>query len=123
MPIATRAAGAAAAVLLAASSVATAQSLKNLAPECKAPPAPAIPAAATATEEQLVDAQGDLKAFLAAGDAYLKCLQEAEAALGDTITPEQQQVLLNAYNSMVDTMQHSGTLFNEAVRAFKQRSK
>ncbi len=115
-----RAALAAALVLLVAAG-APAQSLTTLAPDCRAPQAPDVPDGTTANEDELVAAQQRLKAFLADGDEYLKCLQNAEAALGDTIMPEQQQVLLGAYNSMVDTMQYAGTRFNEAVRAFKAR--
>lgn len=97
------------------------QSLQILAPDCRAPDPPPIPDGNTASEPQLEAAQTRLKSYLADGDEYLNCLTKAEESLGSTIMPEQKAVLVGAYNSMVDSMQASGTMFNDAVKAFKAR--
>ncbi len=110
------------ATALLASGPSVAQSLAILAPGCREPESVDVPAAGTATEAELEKAGPRVKSFVANGEEYLKCLQMAEASLGDTITPEQRAALLGAYNSTVDRMQATGTMYNQAVRAWKERN-
>jgi len=92
----------------------------ELADTCGTGPAkPQIPNGRTATEEEMLAAQRQLKSFLAEGDDYLGCLDEVEQGWGDGVTDEQRAVVLIFHNRMVDEMQATADLFNQAVRAFK----
>jgi hypothetical protein len=87
--------------------------------KCKIPDRPEIPNGRSATEEEMMTAQGKLKAYLASGDGYLACLDTLRAGWGETATPEQLEIHTVLYNRMVDDMQATGDLFNQSVRAFK----
>lgn len=87
--------------------------------KCKAPTKPEIPNGRNATEDEMLDSQRKLKDYLANGDTYLSCLDELEAGWGENETDEQRAVIVIFHNRMVDEMQSTGDLFNQAVRAFK----
>jgi hypothetical protein len=87
--------------------------------KCKVPERPAIPNGRSATEEEMLDAQKKMKAYLAGGEAYLGCLDQLKAGWGEAPTPEQMEIHVLLYNRMVDEMQATGDLFNQSVRAFK----
>lgn len=87
--------------------------------KCKVPERPEVPNGRSATEDEMLAAQGKLKAYLAAGDAYLACLDTLKAGWGEAATPEQMEIHVLLYNRMVDEMQATGDLFNQSVRAFK----
>ena len=93
----------------------------ELAAECKRPPRPAIPDGATSTEEQLVQAQTDVKHFLGEADVYLACLQKAEAKLDPETEEHRRHALATAHDEMVDQMHLVGDEFNVAVRRFKEQ--
>lgn len=87
--------------------------------KCKVPDRPEIPNGRSATEEDMLGAQTKLKAYLASGEAYLGCLDTMKTGWGEAATPEQLEIHVLLYNRMVDEMQATGDLFNQAVRAFK----
>lgn len=87
--------------------------------KCKVPDRPDIPNGRSATEDDMLGAQTRLKNYLAAGDAYLVCLDTLKAGWGETATQEQMEIHVLLYNRMVDEMQATGDLFNQSVRAFK----
>ena len=89
--------------------------------KCKAPSPPSIPNGNRASEEEMVEAQGKLKAYIAEGDNYLACLQEIEITWGPEATDEQKTVLTIYHNSVVESMQNSADLFNSALRVYKSR--
>ena len=89
--------------------------------KCKAPSPPSIPNGNRASEEEMVEAQGKLKAYIAEGDKYLACLQELEIMWGPEETDEQKTVLTIYHNSVVEAMQNSADLFNSALRVYKSR--
>ena len=89
--------------------------------KCKMGTKPAVPNGRTATEEEMLNAQKGLKAYLADGDAYTACLKQVEAGWGEAVTEEQKAVIVIFHNRAVDEMQSTADLFNQAVRAFKGR--
>ncbi|MGH8246242.1 MAG: hypothetical protein ACREUU_07395 [Gammaproteobacteria bacterium] len=91
----------------------------ELAAKCAAPGRPEIPNGRTATEEEMLSAQKALKSYLADGDTYIGCVDALEQSLGEEPTDEQRSVVLIFHNRMVDEMQATADLFNQAVRAFK----
>lgn len=93
----------------------------ELAPDCKRPARPEIPDGAASTEEQLVQAQTDVKHFLGEADVYLACLKKAEAGLDPETEEHRRHALTTAHNEMVDQMHLVGDEFNVAVRRFNNR--
>jgi hypothetical protein len=87
--------------------------------KCKYPTRPEIPNGRTATEEEMMSSQKSMKDYLAQGDGYLACLDQVNAGWGETATEEQKAVIVIFHNRMVDEMQTTADLFNQAVRAFK----
>jgi cyclophilin family peptidyl-prolyl cis-trans isomerase len=87
---------------------------------CNSPAVPALPDAETATESEMVSAQRQVRAFVAAGEMYLGCLakiidDEARAA------PE-RNAAVSEHNRMVAELEQVAAAFNERLRTFKARS-
>jgi hypothetical protein len=92
---------------------------------CKKPDKPAIPAAETVTEPELLAAQKLVKTYTTDGQQYLECLKGLEAA--NTTTDEKQKSaaadeIVGLYNTMVDDMHAVADSFNQAVRVYKTRA-
>jgi hypothetical protein len=88
--------------------------------ECPYPDVADIPDGATATNDQMVDGQKTVKAYMAEMDAYLKCLDDEEAALSEEQkTPEEHALRVEKYNAAVDVMEATAAAFNEQVREYK----
>ena len=86
---------------------------------CAAPTIPAIPAEEGVTQEQLVAAQKELKAYIKVGNDYLGCLDSKEKAWGKDENDTQKAVVTAMYNKTVDTMTETANTFNTRVRDFK----
>ena len=84
----------------------------------------AMPDGATATEQQMVDTQRQVKAYVAEMEAYLACLDKEAAALKASGTMTEEQVLINdkRYNSAVELMQGVAERFNVQVRIFRDNN-
>jgi len=85
-----------------------------------------LPDGATASKEDMIAAQKDVKAYVASMDAYLGCIEGDEAAavlsLGDVDedTKRQRADLFNKkYNAAVEQMNLVAEEFNIQVRAYK----
>ncbi len=78
-----------------------------------------IPDGSKASTEEMVEAQKRVKAYMAEMEAYLKCIDEEEAALGEEITAEQRALNISRHNAAVDTMEQVAAAFNEQIRAYK----
>ena len=85
-----------------------------------------LPDGATASKEDMIAAQKDVKAYVASMDEYLNCMEGDEAAailaLGDVDedTKRQRADLFNKkYNAAVEQMNLVAEEFNVQVRAYK----
>ncbi|MFT5131852.1 MAG: hypothetical protein ACI9SC_000314 [Gammaproteobacteria bacterium] len=87
--------------------------------KCNYPKQPEIPNGRTASEEDLVAAQGNMKAYMAEGDEYIACITKVEEGWGDSASDEQKAIIVLFNNKVVDDMQAVADLFNSAVRAYK----
>lgn len=92
---------------------------------CKKPEKPAVPAAETVTEAELLAAQKAVKSYTTDGQQYLECLKGIEAS--NTTTDENQKnaaadEIVALYNTMVDDMHVVADNFNQAVRVYKTRA-
>ena len=86
---------------------------------CAPPAVPALPDARSVSEAEMVASQRQVREFVAAGDAYLACLdrvindEERAAGLRNAAVEE--------YNRMVAAMEAIAAGFNEQIRIFKAR--
>lgn len=86
---------------------------------CTEPAAVALPDGATATTEQMVAGQKQVKQYVAAAEDFLTCLEQTEAEAGEALTEEQQQANVARYNAVVDKMESTAQGFNEQIQAYK----
>lgn len=89
--------------------------------KCSYPKAPSIPNGKNSTEEQLLETQRKMKAYLAEGDEFIACLHRVEDSWSDEDKVEKQSFVVMFHNRMVDDMNEVADLFNTSVRAFKGR--
>ena len=86
---------------------------------CAAPAVPALPDARSVSEAEMIASQRQVREFVAAGDAYLACLdrvindEDRAASLRNAAVEE--------YNRMVASMEAIAAGFNEQIRIFKAR--
>lgn len=72
---------------------------------CDKPEPPALPDPDAAVTAQMIKAKNDMKDYIGAAEAYLKCVESDS----------------KRYNAMVDTMQKAAEEFNAIVRKYKDR--
>ncbi len=87
--------------------------------KCTYPTQPTIPNGKSASEDELVTAQGKMKGYLADGDEFIACLHRVEDSWNEEEKEEKQSFVVMFHNRMVDDMEEVADLFNSAVRAFK----
>lgn len=89
---------------------------------CDNPPVVAIPDGKTATEDQLLAAQTQVKSYLSAMEQYLACLNDELEAAGDDAPSEFKSLMVTRHNSAVSEMEAVAQAFNEQVKAFRERN-
>ena len=87
--------------------------------DCKPPAAPEIPDGGSASTEQMIAGQRRMKAFVADGQAYLKCI-DAVADDKDRATID-RNAAIGEHNRMVGELERSAADFNDQLRSFKAR--
>ena len=99
-----------------------------LALACDYPKRVDIPNGATATKEELLQGQRDVKAYVAEMEEYLDCIVTTEKAARsdmDDLEPEVEQqredMLNKKYNAAVDEMETVAAAFNTQVQAYRSR--
>ncbi len=99
-----------------------------LALACDYPQRASVPDGNTATKEQMIEGQRGVKAYIAAMEEYLACIESAEqetVAGNDDLEEDARQqriaMLNKKYNAAVDEMNLVAAEFNIQVRAFKER--
>lgn len=89
--------------------------------ECPAPKPPSIPNGKTATQEDLLATQKELKSYLAHGDEFLACIDHIQDSWSEEDRKQYVNLVVSFHNRMVDDMNEVADLFNTSVRAFKGR--
>jgi peptidyl-prolyl cis-trans isomerase A (cyclophilin A)/peptidyl-prolyl cis-trans isomerase B (cyclophilin B) len=87
--------------------------------DCDAPATPTLPDAATATEAEMISAQRQVRAFVAAGETYLACL--ATIIDDEDRAAEERNTAVSEHNRMVAELEQIAAAFNERIRAFRAR--
>ena len=95
------------------------QSAAQIADDCVPPTRPAITDGSTASRDEMVAAQGRVKQFVAAGDAYIACL--AKIIDKPERTPVDRNAATAEHNRMVAAMEQAAGDFNAQIRIFKSR--
>jgi len=83
---------------------------------CEFPDVPEIPAAAGATMEQMVGAQGAIQEYITESNELLDCLTEITD--NEELPAEDRQVAINAYNAEVSSQEELAARWNDVRTAF-----
>ncbi len=100
--------------------------------DCERPDRPTVPNGAESTMEQMVEGQTAVKAYVAAGDEFIACLEEAEKSTIAAIDKDDEEAMaaaqaqnaerIKTHNEMVDEMQTVAGEWKESMTAFKAKS-
>ena len=92
---------------------------------CDVPVAPPTPNGESATYEEMVSAQDEVKAFQTANTEYLECVdnqmtsEKAAVDEGDKSAEERYTLAAADYNAAVSREEQVAADFNAAIRAYK----
>ena len=96
---------------------------------CDYPAQASIASGANASKDEMIASQRSVKAYMAAMEEYLACLEktEADAVAGQTeLTDEEkanrEATMTKKYNAAVEQMELVAAQFNEEVRAYRAQS-
>ncbi|MFK7731537.1 MAG: hypothetical protein AB8B48_07925 [Pseudomonadales bacterium] len=99
--------------------------------ECDRPERPAVPNGSEATMDDMVAGQTAVKAYVADGDAYIKCLEaEENSAMSDVDSSDENAVAaaeaanaerIKTHNEVVDEMTTVAGEWKESMTAFKSK--
>ncbi len=87
---------------------------------CEVPEVVIVPEGATASADQLRNAQARIRDYMGSMDDYIACLESRIASVGgpDQAPAAYMTLMINRHNAAVDEMSHVMQLFNEQVRAY-----
>ena len=95
------------------------RSAAQLVTDCTAPELPTLPDGTKANLDEMMAGQKQVKAFVAAGETYLKCLTKV---IDNKERPiEERNAAVNEHNRMVSAMEQQAATFNEQIKKFKTR--
>ncbi|MDH3546523.1 MAG: hypothetical protein OEN22_05460 [Gammaproteobacteria bacterium] len=96
---------------------------------CDYPQRAQVPDGDSATKDEMIEGQKSVKAYMAAMEDYLACIEAEEkdaVAELEEAEPEEleqrQEMMTKKYNAAVEEMEIVAAQFNEQVRAYKGRS-
>ena len=96
---------------------------------CDYPKRAKLPIGAIATSEEMLAGQNSVKAYMAAMDGYLACIDtEEKDAVATLVDPSDDELarrdaaITKKYNAAVEEMEIHAARFNEEVRAYKAQS-
>lgn len=86
---------------------------------CENPTMVSVPDGRTASMEQLLAAQSGVKAYMAAMEEYLACLNNELEAAGEDAPAEFKSLMVTRHNTAVSEMETVAAAFNTQVQAYK----
>ena len=96
---------------------------------CDYPAQASIVNGANATKDEMIESQRSVKAYMAAMEEYLACLEKSEADavagqpdLSDEEKANREAAMTKKYNAAVEQMELVAAQFNEEVRAYRAQS-
>jgi len=88
--------------------------------ECERPETTVIPDGASATLEEMLEAQAGVRAFLDAMNGYIDCMDARIEAAAEDTPPETINGWIEARNSAVGEEEALAARFNEERQAYQQ---
>ncbi len=100
----------------------------GMAQECMVPDTPKTPIGSSATLEEMIAAQDEVKSFQAANSEYLNCIDQkmiAEKKLVATDSAAEERYALAAadYNAAISREEKVAEDFNRAIKAYKSANR
>jgi len=86
---------------------------------CEAPAPVAIPDGATATREQMLAAQAEVRAYSAAMNEFIACIDSEGEAQGEQAPAEFKSLIIERHNAAVTELEGVAAAFNEQLKAFR----
>jgi len=86
---------------------------------CEAPAVVAVPDGKTATMDQLLAAQSQVKSYMAAMQQFLACVDMEADAKGADAPAEYKAMMVDRHNTAVAEMEQIAAAFNDQVKAYK----
>jgi hypothetical protein len=86
---------------------------------CEIPSMVSVPDGATATRDQLLEAQTRVKTYMEEMELYLACINEEIEASGDDATEEFKMMMFSRHDAAVTEMQTLADAYNEQLQAFR----
>ena len=86
---------------------------------CEAPSPVAMPDGATATREQMLEAQAEVRAYQAAMTEFLACIDSEMQGDGEQAPEEFKSLMVSRHNAAVAEMEGVAAAFNDQLRAFR----
>ncbi len=87
---------------------------------CGRPDSVIIPDGASASLDEMIEAQSGVREYLAAMEEYLECMNEVIDSADEETPPETVNAWINDYNTGVGEMESAAERFNEERVAFQQ---
>ena len=86
---------------------------------CENPSIATVPDGSSATMEQLLEAQAGVKAYMAAMEVYLACINEELETAGDDAPAEFKSLMVTRHNTAIAEMETVADAFNQQVKAYR----
>jgi hypothetical protein len=86
---------------------------------CEAPSPVAMPDGATATREQMLAAQQEVRAYQAAMNEFVACIDSELEGEGEQAPEEFKALMVSRHNAAVTEMEGVAAAFNDQLRAFR----
>ncbi len=88
--------------------------------QCNRPDNANIPDGASASLDQMVEAQNGVRSYLTTMEEYLECMNEVIDSADDDTDADTVNDWINEYNEGVDEMEETAEQFNEERVAYNQ---
>jgi hypothetical protein len=86
---------------------------------CEAPSPVALPDGATATRDQMLAAQQEVRAYQAAMNEFVACIDSELQGEGEQAPEEFKSLMVSRHNAAVTEMEGVAAAFNDQLRAFR----
>lgn len=86
---------------------------------CEAPAPVAMPDGATATRDQMLAAQQQVRAYQAAMNEFVACIDSELEGEGEQAPEEFKSLMVSRHNAAVTEMEGVAAAFNDQLRAFR----
>ena len=86
---------------------------------CEAPSPVTMPDGSKATMQEMLAAQAQVKAYQAAMNEFIACIDSEGDAAGEQAPAEFKSLIVERHNAAVSEMEGVAAAFNEQLRAFR----